>query len=81
MSGASDNIVLEHLRHIRATVDATRQDIRDLTHRVGMLETQYAGLEGQIAGLHAQYAHVATRIDRVEIRLEKIERRIGLIDA
>lgn len=76
-----DNLVLEHLRHIRAAVDATRQDIRDLTLRVGMLESQFAGVEGQIAGLNAQYAHVANRIDRVDQRLERIESRIGLVDA
>ncbi len=81
MSGNIDSLALEHLRHIRATVDGTRQDIKDLTLRVGMLETQFAGVEGQIAGLHAQYAHVANRIDRMDQRLEWIERRLGLVDA
>ncbi|MEI9990402.1 MAG: hypothetical protein WDM86_10210 [Rhizomicrobium sp.] len=74
MSGELDSLVLEHLRHIRSVVDETRKDIRELTFRVGMLESN-------VAGLQAQYAHVATRIDRVEERLQKIEARIGLINA
>ncbi len=81
MSGELDSLVLEHLRHIRAAVDQTNQKLNDLTIRVGMIETQFAGVEREIAGLYAQYAHVSTRIDRVDTRLEKIERRLGLIDA
>ncbi len=74
MSGEIDSLVLEQLRHIRAVVEDTRKDIRELMFRVGMLESN-------VAGLQAQYAHVATRIDRVEERLERIERRLGLVDA
>jgi hypothetical protein len=81
MSGEIDNLILEHLLYIRAAVDATRQDIKDLTIRVGMLEMQFAGVGREIAGLHAQYALVSTRIDRVDQRLERIERRLGLVDA
>jgi chromosome segregation ATPase len=67
MSDPGDNVVLEHLRHIRAVVDETRQDIRELKTRVGILEQQYASM--------------SNRIDRIEHRLERIETRIGLIDA
>jgi len=81
MGGDTDNIVLEHLRYIRGAVDQTNHKLSDLTIRVGMIETQFAGVEREIAGLYAQYAHVSTRIDRVDLRLEKIERRLSLIDA
>ena len=74
MSDLGDNIVLEHLRHIRTAVDLTNQKITELTFRVGMLESNMAGLQGQ-------YAHVSNRIDRVDGRLDKIERRLGLVDA
>jgi ubiquinone biosynthesis protein UbiJ len=74
MSGEIDGLVLEHLRHIRSAVDSIAHKMTELTFRVGMLESNMAGLQGQ-------YAHVANRIDRVDERLERIERRIGLIDA
>ena len=74
MSGEIDSLVLEHLRHIRAVVDGTRQDIKDLTFRVSTLE-------GNVASLQAQYAHISARIDRVDGRLENIERRLSLVDA
>jgi hypothetical protein len=74
MSAETDNLVLEHLRHIRSAVDLTNQKITELTFRVGMLENNMAGLQGQ-------YAHVSNRIDRVDERLTQIERRLGLVDA
>jgi hypothetical protein len=81
MSAEIDNPVLEHLRHIRAAVEQNNQKLSDLTIRVGMIETQFAGVEREIAGLYPQYAHVSTRFDRVDARLEKIECRLGLIEA
>jgi chromosome segregation ATPase len=67
MSEASDNIVLEHLRHMRVVLDNVYQDVRELKTLVTLLEQQYASM--------------SNRIDRIDIRLERIETRIGLIDA
>lgn len=67
MTEAENNLVLEHLRHIRAVVEETRLDVIELKTRAGILEQQYASL--------------SSRVDRIEGRLERIERRIGLIDA
>jgi predicted nucleic acid-binding Zn-ribbon protein len=67
MTNGTDNLVLEHLRAIRAGQDAMREDIREIKTRLGILEQQYASL--------------SSRIDRIEMRLDRIERRLGLIDA
>lgn len=67
MSDLGDNIVLEHLRHIRTAVDEMRHDTREIKTRAGILEQQYASM--------------SNRIDRIEHRLERIETRIGLVDA
>jgi hypothetical protein len=67
MSGPGDNIVLEHLRHMRAVLDNVYQDVRELKTRVTLLEQQYGS--------------ISNRMDRVEFRLERIEMRIGLIEA
>ena len=64
---ADDNIVLEHLRHIRAAVDGLRDDMREVKGRLGILESQYANL--------------SNRLDRLDGRVERIERRLNLTDA
>jgi hypothetical protein len=61
----TDNLVLEHLRHIRPTTDALREDMREVKSRLGMLEHQYASL--------------LSPMDR--LRVSRIEERLGLIDA
>jgi archaellum component FlaC len=67
----TDNIVLEHLRHIRSVIDGLREDMREVKQRLGILENQYANLE-------IQYASVSNRLDRMDGR---IERRLDLTDA
>lgn len=56
----TDNIVLEHLRHIRGAVDGLRDDMREVKQRLGILEHQYAS--------------ISNRLDRVDLRIERIER-------
>lgn len=62
-----DNIVIEHLRHIRSAVDGLRDDMREAKSGLGILENQYASLP--------------TRLDRIDGRIERIERRLDLTEA
>ncbi|HWK94037.1 MAG TPA: hypothetical protein VNR39_01310 [Pseudolabrys sp.] len=62
-----DNIVLEHLRHIRGAVDGLREDMQEVKGRLGILESQYANM--------------SNRMDRLDGRVFKIEQRLGLIEA
>ena len=62
----NDNVVLEHLRHIRATTDRIQEDLRDVKFRVGQME-----------GTVLQLVH---RMDRFDERLNRVETRLGLID-
>ena len=71
---AEDNIVLEHLGHIRGAVDGLREDMREVKGRLGLLENQYANLS-------SQYANISTTLDRLDGRVERIERRLDLTDA
>jgi hypothetical protein len=70
----TDNVVLEHLRHIRGAIDGLPEDMREVKQRLGILENQYANLE-------IQYASVSGRLDRMDGRIERIERRLDLTDA
>ncbi len=70
MAEEVDNIILEHLRHIRGRVDVTAEDVRDLKIRTTNLEESTAT---GMAGIHR-------RMDRFDDRLERIERRLDLVD-
>ena len=63
----ADNIVLEHLRHIRGAIFDVGDDIREIKQRVGNLENQYANM--------------SNKLDRMDLRIERIGRRLDLTDA
>lgn len=63
----AENIVLEHLLHIRSAVDGLRDDMREVKGRLGILESQYANL--------------SNRLDRLDGRIERIEQRLNLAEA
>ncbi len=66
MSPATENLVLEHLRAIRTTVDRLADDMQEVKGRLGTLEMQYAS--------------ISTRLDRMDERVSRIEKRLGLVD-
>jgi hypothetical protein len=59
----TDNVVLEHLLHIRGAVDGLRDDMREVKSRLGIVENQYASL--------------SNRLDRLDGRVERIGRRLA----
>lgn len=74
MAESIDNLVLEHLCHIRGSVDRSEQRLDDLTLRVGRIETN-------IAQIHVASAEHSVRFDRLEARVARIEKRLDLADA
>jgi hypothetical protein len=69
----AENLVLEHLHHIRRAVDDTREDVREIKHGVESLETE-------VAQVHVKLAEHSGRIDRLVERVERIERRLDLAE-
>ena len=61
------NLVLEHLRAIRAGQEGMRDDIREIKGRLAILEIGYGS--------------ISSRLDRMEGRLDRIEQRLGLVEA
>lgn len=61
-----DDLVLQHLRAIRATLDNHTQDLLEIKQRLGILENQYASL--------------SNRVDRLAMKIDRIEARLGLIE-
>jgi archaellum component FlaC len=78
MTDVPDNLVLEHLRHIRDVVDELREDVRELKHRTSSMEQQVANFAAVEA---SHYAGMSIRLDRLTDRIERIERRLDLVSA
>jgi hypothetical protein len=73
MTEETTNLVLEHLRHISATLDVMHTEMRDFLAGPGLPEHS-------VASLHVLKASQNVEIDRIKERLERIERRLELTD-
>lgn len=74
-----DNLVLEHLRHIRGRVDQIGEDILDLKHRMASLESAMVGVKREVTSGDETDARQQVSIDRLVERIERIERRLELL--
>ena len=73
MTDEMTNLVLEHLRHIRAKVDR-------IDERVDRVEIRLSAVEGHFANLMVSEAAQNSAIDHISRRLERIERRLELAE-
>jgi hypothetical protein len=74
MTEETTNLVLEHLRHIRARVDGLTEDMRQVILRLGPVERHVAGIHISDVSQNAEIDLIKTRLERVERRLELTER-------
>ena len=73
MAGETDNLVLEHLRKLRSSMDGLQDEMRHMNLRMGAIERI---LSGQVVFEIAQN----TEVDRLKIRVDRIERRLELTE-
>jgi predicted nucleic acid-binding Zn-ribbon protein len=78
MAEEADNLVLEHLRHIRRVVDTLEADMGVVKSRITAFEGTMGHVMAQIGHPQAQIASQTGRIDRIEERLGRIEQRLDL---
>ncbi len=78
MAEQVDNLVLEHLRVIRADVAAMRSDLKENTTRLGRVEVSLAGMRRDLAHEEEAAAEQGLRIDALKDRIERIERRLEI---
>lgn len=81
MTEATDSLVLEHLRHIRASVDSLREDMREVKGRLTGVEAGLAAVRRDMGALAEADARIQGQLDRLSDRAERIEKRLGLIEA
>lgn len=67
MSPATENLVMELLRAIRATVDRLSDDMQEVKGRLGILEQQYAIISVRLGRLDERVLRIEKRLDLVEV--------------
>jgi tetrahydromethanopterin S-methyltransferase subunit G len=78
MSEATENLVLEHLRHIRGRVDLISDDMKEVKLRLSSLESSLSLVRREIIVGDETGARQQASIDRIVERLERIEHRLDL---
>ena len=76
--GNVDNIILEHLRAMRADLSGIRDDMSEVKQRLTGLEVAVGGIKRDTGDLYTENASQHIRYDRLAARIEKIERRLEL---
>jgi hypothetical protein len=74
MAEETPNLVLKHLRAIRAELKEVREEQREQHLRLGAIERGIANMASEIA-------QMGLRLDRMHGRIDRIERRLGLVEA
>ena len=73
-----ENIILEHLRAMRADISGIRDDMSEVKQRLTGLEVAVGGIKRDAGDLYTENASQHIRYDRLAARIEKIERRLEL---
>ncbi len=73
-----ENLILEHLRALRAGQDRIESELRDLKERVSAVETGLNGVRRDLVALAEADARLQVTIDRLGDRVDRIEKRLEL---
>ena len=81
MTADIENLVLEHLRHIRARADQIADDVAELKLRMSGLESAMVLVKREVSHGDETDARQQITLDKLAARVERIERRLDLRDA
>jgi septal ring factor EnvC (AmiA/AmiB activator) len=74
MNDKVENVILEHLRAIRADIASLKETVVDQGQQI-------IGMRKQMNSLEADSLRHDERLARIELRLDRIEKRLDLVDA
>lgn len=74
-----ENLIVEHLRHIRGRVDRIAEDMSDLKHRMSSLESAMVLVKRDASAGDETDARQQVSLDRLLDRIDRIERRLDVI--
>lgn len=80
MTDNVENLVLEHLRAIRAGQDRMESELRDIKGRLSAVESGLNGVRRDLVALSEADARLQVAVDRMGERVDRIERRLELRD-
>ena len=75
MSDETSNLIIEHLKALRAEVASVKADTSELRTRLGHVETGIAGLRRDFAHADENTAILGVRLDRLIEHMERLEKR------
>ena len=73
-----DNLILEHLRHIRNRIDKLSEDSDEIKYRLTSLEKAVGGIRRDNAGMYEDSARQQHSLDQLAARIDRIERRLEI---
>lgn len=79
MTDNVENLVLEHLRHIRGKVDQISDDVSDLKLRMSSLESAMVSVKHEVAHGDETDARQQLSLDKIVARIQRIENRLELL--
>lgn len=78
MSDNVDNLVLEHLRGMRAGLERIEHELREIKTRVTSVEAGIAGIRRDSANDNDKLVNQQVGLDELKNRIERIEKRLEL---
>lgn len=78
MTDNVENLLLEHLKAIRADLGSLKADLKENTQRLGRVEVSLVSLRRDSIHVEEGQVEQDMRLDRLAERLERIERRLEL---
>ncbi len=78
MTDNVENIVLEHLRALRAGQDRIEISLKEIKQRLTGVESSVTGLRRDHLGTQEDVYRQQTVIDAIQDRLQRIEKRLEL---
>lgn len=78
MADNAENLVLEHLRALRAGQDRIENELQDIKGRLSAVETGLNGVRRDLVALAEADVRLQITVDRLGERSDRIERRLEL---
>jgi hypothetical protein len=78
MTESVENVILEHLRHIRGRVESIAEDLGDVKLRTTSLESSMVLVKREVTGADDTSARQQVSLDKLAARIDRIERRLEL---
>lgn len=80
MTDEPHNLILDHLRQLRASIDALHDDVKEIKERQSANDLRLASLSRDISGLAESDARIQIRIDRLADTITRLNRRFETAD-